>query len=547
MTGWDRAILALRLLAIDPGLGGCVVRARVGPARTAFMDHARRLPRQEIRLHPHMTADQLGTSVDLAATLRTGAIVEKQGLLQAKSAYFSLVMAERSDPYVTTSLAALLDRNRACIVLAMDEGAAEDEVVPTALADRLAFHIALDEVALSDITDVGDLAMSPVRQAVSADPRVAEQLVMLAVRLGISSLRAAGFALRCAKAVAVLNGRDHVIDADIAIAAALVLAPRATRLPQDEPAPEPQAEQPDETQDDAQGADHLDAIPDDILLEAVKAALPAGLLASLQDKSAAKGSGSGSGQKQAGNRRGRPLPARQGRRNPNGRIDMMATLRAAIPWQTMRKRDMPDRTGAIILPADLQSKRYEDQSDRLLIFTVDASGSAALARLGEAKGAVEMLLAEAYARRDHVALIAFRGTGAEVLLPPTRSLVQTKRRLADLPGGGGTPLASGLSAALDLANAARRKGLTPTIILLTDGRSNIGLDGTANRAQAAADVETTSRILATHRFETIIIDTGKRPEQTLKTLAQTLNGPYIALPRADAASLSSAISAQLEH
>jgi magnesium chelatase subunit D len=89
--------------------------------------------------------------------------------------------------------------------------------------------------------------------------------------------------------------------------------------------------------------------------------------------------------------------------------------------------------GPIFKASDLRHKRYEIGSDRLLIFTVDASGSAAVARLAEAKGAVELLLGEAYARRDHVALYAFRGTGSEALLPPTRSLVQTKKRLAALP------------------------------------------------------------------------------------------------------------------
>jgi len=105
----------------------------------------------------------------------------------------------------------------------------------------------------------------------------------------------------------------------------------------------------------------------------------------------------------------------------------------------------------IVRPADIHLSRYETRRDRLLIFTVDASGSAALARLAEAKGAVELLLAQAYARRDQVALVAFRGDGAETLLPPTRSLVQAKRRLAGLPGGGGTPLAAGLLAAGEMA------------------------------------------------------------------------------------------------
>jgi len=79
-----------------------------------------------------------------------------------------------------------------------------------------------------------------------------------------------------------------------------------------------------------------------------------------------------------------------------------------------------------------------------------------MSRLAEAKGAVELLLSEAYSRRDHVSLISFRGDTAEILLPPTRSLVQTKKRLAALPGGGGTPLASGLVEALKMAHQARR-------------------------------------------------------------------------------------------
>ena len=86
------------------------------------------------------------------------------------------------------------------------------------------------------------------------------------------------------------------------------------------------------------------------------------------------------------------------------------------------------------------------------------SGSSALARLAEAKGAVELLLAQAYVRRAKVALIAFRGTTAELLLPPTRSLARAKRCLGDLAGGGGTPIAAGLSAALDLAMAAKGEG-----------------------------------------------------------------------------------------
>jgi magnesium chelatase subunit D len=226
-------------------------------------------------------------------------------------------------------------------------------------------------------------------------------------------------------------------------------------------------------------------------------------------------------------------------------MDLVATLRAAAPWQQVRRTLRPDHAGMHIRPADIFVRRFEQKSDRLLIFVVDASGSAAMTRLAEAKGAVELMLASAYARRDHVALIGFRGQEAEVLLPPTRSLVRTKRQLAALPGGGATPLALGLRAALDMARIARQRGMTPTLALLTDGRANITLDGAPDRARAAQDAADIAAAIAASRTDAIIIDMGNRPEPALEALATTMNAHYFALPRADARRVSAAVTSVL--
>ena len=169
-----------------------------------------------------------------------------------------------------------------------------------------------------------------------------------------------------------------------------------------------------------------------------------------------------------------------------------------------------------------------------------------MSRLNEAKGAVELLLAQAYAARDHVALVAFRGDGAELLLPPTRSLVQTKRRLASLPGGGGTPLAAGLQQAALLAQQSRSKGLTPTVVVLTDGRANIALDGTPDRAAAQADSEQMAQLIHAQNIAALVIDMSKRPQEPLRALSARLGAPYLALPRADAERLTGAVNAALE-
>ena len=530
MTPWDRARTALSLLAIDPvGLGGIVVRGRVGPARDAFM---RMIP-DTIKLHPAMTNDALDGSIDLTTTLNTGKVTTHAGLL-AQDGLFTLAMAERTPPYLAARLGMALDAGGLQGLIAMDEGI-DDETTPATLTDRLAFYVPLDDIALTDLHAAPLLRADAT--AVTAPDDLAAQLVTLAARLGITSLRAPIFALRCAKAHASLMHRTCVTDDDIAAAVALTYAHRATQLPNDD-TPQPPPEQPaEQSAPETQTSD----IPDDMLLDAVMSALPAGLLDQLSASTAKAGRGAGSGRKITGNRRGRPLPARNVAARPSDRIDLMATLRGAIAWQTIRRISQPDRQGPIIRPSDLRAKRYQDLSDRVLVFAVDASGSAALARLNEAKGAIEILLSEAYSRRDHVALIAFRGTDADVLLPPTRSLVQTKRRLASLPGGGGTPLAAGLVSALQTAHAAAKRGQTPTVVVLTDGRSNIALDGSPNRAQAAADATRAAQDIATAGFDAIMIDTGQRPDQSLHQLARTMGAHYVPLPRADAKRVSAAI------
>jgi len=548
MTPWHRATLALTLLAIDPdSFAGLIVRARVSPVRDAFLRTSQKIPMPHVKLHPSMTAQVLDGEIDLSSTLKASTLIMQKGLLNRDPSFFILPMAERADPYLTARLSQTLDAGNGHAFLALDEGV-EDETLPNSLSDRAAFWISLDGLALADFEPVTlpDNLVQLTKDARHVDipDEVPEQLVTLAVNLGIPSLRAPTYAMRAAQAHAALHQRKVITAEDLSIAVDLVFAHRATRLPETQ---DEQPEQPQEPQNETrQNEDDTLSIPQDLLLDAVKAALPADVLEKLASDTKRKGTtGNGAGAKQNGNRRGRPLPARAGSKANTARVDLIATLRAAIPYQTIRREAQPQRTGPIIHPGDLRRKRYQTLSDRLLIFTVDASGSAAMARLAEAKGAVEMLLSEAYARRDHVALISFRGLDAEVLLPPTRSLVQTKRRLAALPGGGGTPLASGLTAALSLAETASHKGMSATIVLLTDGRANIALDGQANRTQAGDDAQTIARNILSAGVDALVIDTTIRPERSLKQLADMMHANYIALPRADAKRVSAAVTASL--
>lgn len=524
------------------------MRDRVTAALTA-------LPLPVARLHPTIADDALYGGLDLAATLATGRQRLTRGLLSEPRALV-LAMAERCPPGLTARLATALDSPRHALI-ALDEGAEADEALAPALSDRLALFLDLSDEVWSDSSDPAPdpARLASARAALAQTllpPAALDDLTRAAAELGIASLRAPLLAAAAARAHAAWHGRNEASEADLIAAAELVYAHRAAPLPQaqdqtDAPPPSPQPDQPDPSE--SQSQPDTATLPTEMLVEAALAALPPDLLATLAAGRAAQSakSAAGTGAAHSGNRRGRPLPSRPGRLAQGARIDLVATLRAAAPWQPLRRRqtDRPEAT-LLVRASDIRLKRFRETSDRVLIFAVDASGSAAFARLAEAKGAIELLLAAAYARRDHVALLAFRGHEAELILPPTRSLVQTKRRLAGVPGGGGTPLASALQLALATAAQAKARGMTPTIAILTDGRGNIALDGTPDRAKAEDEARRLARQIRATGTPALVIDVANRPQAGLRALALDMGSPYIALPRADAHRLSAALGAALD-
>ncbi len=568
MTGaaaWADAGLAAALLAVDPGLGGAVLRARAGPARDAWMEMFARLAsdRPMVRVPPGIEDDRLLGGLDLAATLAAGRPVRSAGLLEeAAGRTLVLPMAERTAPGLAARLNAARDRGAAFSLILLDEGAEPGEAAPAALADRLAFRVALDAVAMADLGAEAyeDVAAARARLgSVEAPEDLARAMVTVAAALGIGSLRAPMLALRAARAAAALAG-DAVVDDDAAaLAVRLVLAPRATRMPEvpEEDAEEPEdpeqetPPEPEEDRDRETDEDRDDdaRIPDDVLLEAARAAIPPDLLARLLAGAAFRGPGAkggGAGDERKSKARGRPAGSMRGDPRHGARIDLIGTLRSAAPWQPLRRR-MGDGADRVLVQADdFRIKRSKRKAEKVVIFVVDASGSAAFARLAETKGAIELMLGQAYVARRQVALVAFRGDGAEVLLPPTRSLVMTKRRLAALAGGGGTPLAAGLAAAMGLAEQARGRGVAPYLAVLTDGRCNVAMDGTPGRPQAEADARQVARALRVSETRALVIDTGNRPSAPAREIAEAMGAVYLPLPRADARALSGALGAAME-
>ncbi|WP_026380043.1 magnesium chelatase subunit D [Afifella pfennigii] len=580
-AAWADAALSAALLAVAPAeLGGAALRGLSGPAREAWFDAFKSLlgDKAPLRRVPlHVTDSRLLGGLDLTATLSAGRPVAERGILaSADGGLLVLAMAERFPSGKAAHLVAAMDAGEVVLerdgltlrtptrfgVVALDESVGEDEAPPAALLDRLAFHIDLSALSLRRL-EPPQVTREEVREAagrfadIALSDKALEVLCGTAMALGIGSLRAPMLAGRVARAHAALCGESEICETDLAVAARLVLAPRATVLPmmEEEGEEEPQPEQPPdppEPQEEGEERDKDEAKDkplEDVVLDAAKAAIPAGLLAALaagmerRRTSGAQGGKAGA-ERQSG-LRGRPIGSRAGDLRDGVRLNVVETLRAAAPWQPLRRSmgEKAERPRVEVRRDDFRIARYKERSETVTIFVVDASGSAALHRLAEAKGAVELVLADCYVRRDQVALIAFRGFEAEIILPPTRSLARAKRSLAGIPGGGGTPLAAALDATAALCDSVKRKGQTPSVVLLTDGRANIARDGEPGRAKAEEDALAAARAFKAMGFKSVLIDTSPKPQERAARLASEMGALYLPLPYADAAAMSRAVQA----
>ncbi|MEL6374929.1 MAG: VWA domain-containing protein [Pseudomonadota bacterium] len=559
-----------------------------------------------VALPPHADAAQWLGALDLSATLKAGRPVHATGLLaRAKGGCVLLRHASRLGALQMGLVVQALDQSTGADgigFVALDEAAGDEEGLESALLARTGLCVALDGVALSALE--GDAlhalqrdgwSVLPSSSPPSGDPAIdldaaralyphvtlspdaAAVLCKVAAAYAIDSVRAPLKALRAARAHAALQGRQRALPEDVEAAAALVFAWAARALPEPpeppaetdeahEPPPPPPADSPDEATDLNQAPQQPDPTADRIV-DATRAALPADLLARLlagqpiAKRSAEAGSRAGIEQRAPdGPVR---LGTKPGRPGGKAQVALFSTLLAAAPRQRLR-----ETTGHATAPApaaerdaerdahpgvsprlqvrgeDIRIYRKKRRQPSVTILAVDASGSQALTRLNEAKGAVELLLSDCYVRRDQAALIAFRGDAAHVLLPPTGALARAKRSLAVLPGGGGTPLAAGLAQARLLAERCAAQGRTPLVIILTDGRANIARDGQPGRAQAQSDALEEAGAYAHARWRALLVDTSTLPDPRAKQLSDAMGATYLALPRADAAGIQRAVETQ---
>ena len=540
VVGHDDAKLALRLAALDPLIGGVLLRGHKGSAKTTLarglaelldgapfvelplgatedrvvgsLDTRAALSGGEIEFHPGLLAaadggvlyvDEINLLADhlvdvlLDVAISGRNVVERDGVSHHHDARFVLVGS--MNPEEGELRPQLLDRFGLCVTV-------ETTTDLTARAEAVRRRLAFDRGEPFASTGARRAELTVADEA-TIDDAVIEAANRLAVAVNAEGLRADLTLCRAAAAHARLDGRNQTTVDDIARIAPLVLAHRSRRGPFDPPVLPPEAieqalhdalsepNQPDHSDDDGQpdadepGTDDpSDRRPGD------GNAPPRPLTI-------------GDPRRPPTAPRPRPIPSPRGRvigDVPAGPSDAIAVV------PTARRIAESGRAGTDVARAAVRVAHQR----RTIVLCVDLSGSmGATERAEAASGTVLGLLASAYERRERVALVTFAGTDADVVLTPTSSIEVARHRLDHLHTGGETPLAAGLATALDVARRARTAGDDVLLVVLTDGRAT----GTPDALDAAIDAAVA---IGTADLPAIVLDCESGP--TRLGLAQQL-------------------------
>lgn len=529
----DDAKLALVLVAVDPRIGGVLLRGHKGSAKTTLarglagllggapfvelplgatedrlvgtLDTAAALTGDGFRFQPGLLAeahggvlyvDEINLLADhlvdtlLDVTVSGENVVERDGISQRHPARFVLVGS--MNPEEGELRPQLLDRFGFCVEMTAPADLA-DRV--EALRRRLAFdhHPLADPVPAS--ADGGGEPRVVSERIGTARPATTptallEAAARLAIEVGAEGLRADLTLCRAASALAGLEGRAEATLADLRRVAPLALAHRSRRGPFDPPtlAPDALERALDQALGDPPGQDPGPGGGED-------PEEPAGLDGSEGEDEPVTPQGRSSGAHERplvlGSARRTPLPVPERAGAPRGRFvrDVPAgdngAVAAAPTVRAWARRWATDPT-AVVRAEDLRAEVRVAPKRRTIVLCVDLSGSMGAAeRARAATGTALGLLTGAYQRRDRVALVGFRGPGAEVLLAPTSSIEVARNRLDDLATGGETPLADGIARGLEIAATAASDGGDALLVVLTDGRAT-GRPDALDAAMAAA-------------------------------------------------------------
>ncbi len=591
VVGQEEAKLALLLNALEPAIGGVLLRGEKGTAKTTLARGvAGLLPGAAafVELPVGATEDRVVGSIDITAALTGGVVqfspgllsaahggvlyvdevnllpdhlvdvlldvaasgrnrVEREGVSHTHDARFVLVGS--MNPEEGELRPQLLDRFGLCV----DVTSHVDPVVRSeALAARLEFDATPDVVASRWAT-----AQNRVRRRLThvhpapLETGLVGRVAALCASVGAEGLRADLTICRAAAALAGWEGREEATAEDVRRVAPLALAHRRRRSPL-----ESHGGGSDDLDQALDGALGAPAPPDPVgdqapatdgpAADASDGGQPSPRVPVLPDDPArvvslttARHAAAPPGRRSTGEApRGRLVGDRPAKAGAPGAVAVGATARSAAA----RRAGDPLAPGEPLVQAkDLRTPVREQRTGTLVVLVVDASGSMG-ARMAAAKGAVLSLLLDAYQRRDQVALVVVGGGGADIVLRPTGSVEVARARLERLPAGGRTDLSAGLRLGSSLC-ADPAGDRSPLLVVITAGRATAAPHD--QDPVAAAEAEGT--LIRRRGISAVVVDVedGKAPLGLAVRLAEVMGARHLRLPDLSAGALDATVRSAL--
>jgi len=563
MVGQERAKRALLLACLHSAVGGVLLVGERGCGKSLLAYGVRPLfPERPYRVIPlNATPERLRGGVDAGALVRDGRVMREPGLLEAAKG--GILCADEvnlfPDGAAELLLEAVGDGAGTTLIGTMDP---EEGALRPQLLER--FGLCVEMRALQDKPqrmEVLRRRMDFERDAAAFFRRAGEEEAAIRARLerayallpavtvpedilrmaadlvrdaGCQGNRAEILLVETARAAAALDGKTAAARAHLREAAEFVLPHRMRRdsvaLPEacsggEETVPQ----EPDggavPDAGEARGAASDTQTPAQPQPEEPPEAL---LPLKLVPERAAHRKYAGTGKRIRTRRDARIGQMLHGEVKEQGELAVYDTLKEAAFHRL--QRPCPPQMALALRKEDIRRQVKEGRTGASILFVVDASGSmGAKKRIRAAKAAVLSLLQDAYVKRDRVGIVAFRGQQAQILLPPTRSIELARRRLSRIPTGGTTPLAAGLELAYTLFREEQRreKQVLQYLILLTDGRANVG-SGRLPPDEAALRMAETFRDSGIH---CMVLDTENQyiAVGLAKELAERMGGSYASL------------------